>query len=103
MGSPVRSQSRVKLERLESTSSSFNPLIFDEDEEHDTAGIGDFDAFTSAVNNLSGKIESFSLSDVVETSLNILRPSTDHSRLDLYTLGSTSDNSRGGIKRSTSD
>jgi len=116
--SPVRSQSRVKLERLESTSSSFNPLIFDEDEEHDAADIGDFDAFTSAVNNLSGKIESFSLSDVVETSLNILRPSSDHSRLDikrstseaysygevdLYTLGSTSDNSRGGIKRSTSD
>jgi len=116
--SPVRSQSRVKLERLESTSSSFNPLIFDEDEENDTANIGDFDAFTTAVNNLSGKIESFSLSDVVETSLNILRPSTDHSRLDikrstseaysygevdLYTLGSTSDNSRGGIKRSTSD
>merc|ERR1719410_592521 len=116
--SPIRSQSRVKLERLESTSSSFNQLIFDEDEEHDTPGIGDFDAFTSAVNNLSGKIESFSLSDVVETSLNILRPSSDHSRLDikrstseaysygevdLYTLGSTSDNSRGGIKRSTSD
>merc|ERR1719336_2791682 len=91
----------IFLERLESTSSSFNPLIFDEDEEHDTAGIGDFDAFTSAVNNLSGKIESFSLSDVVETSLNILRPSTDHSRLDIKR--STSDNSRGGIKRSTSD
>merc|ERR1711902_107613 len=54
-----------------------------------TAGIGDFDALTSAVNNLSGKVESFSLSDVVETSLNILRPSSDHSRLD--------------IKRSTSE
>lgn len=114
---PVRSQSRVKLERLESTSSSFNTLIFDEEEERDTADIGDFDAFNSTVNNLSGKIESFSLSDVVETSLNILRPTIDNGRVDIkrstseaysygectVTLRSTSDNSRGGIKRSTSD
>merc|ERR1712014_9131 len=115
---PVRSQSRVKKERLESMSSSFNTLIFEEEEEHDTADIGDFDAFSSTVNNLSGKIESFSLSDVVETSLNILRPTIDNGRVDikrstseacsygeadLYTLRSTSDNSRGGIKRSTSD
>ena len=91
-------------------SSSFNTLIFDEEEEHDTADIGDFDAL-SAVNNLSGKIESFSLSD-------ILRPTIDNGRVDikrstsevysygevdLHTLRSTSDNSRGGIKRSTSD
>ena len=115
---PVRNQSRIKTERLESMSSSFNTLIFDEEEEHDTADIGDFDAFTSTVNNLSGKIESFSLSDVVETSLNILKPTIDNGRVDikrstseaysygeadLYTLRSTSDNSRGGIKRSTSD
>merc|ERR1719232_1468760 len=107
---PVRSQSRVKQERLESMSSSFNTLIFDEEEEHDTADIGDFDAL-SAVNNLSGKIESFSLSD-------ILRPNIDNGRVDikrstsevysygevdLHTLRSTSDKSRGGIKRSTSD
>merc|ERR1712227_132897 len=70
-------------------SSSFNTLIFEEEEEHDTADIGDFDAFNSTVNNLSGKIESFSLSDVVETSLNILRPTIDNGRVD--------------IKRSTSD
>merc|ERR1719277_873347 len=70
-------------------SSSFNTLIFEDEEEHNTADIGDFDALSSAVYNLSGKIESFSLSDVVETSLNILRP--------------TIDNGRGGIKRSTSD
>ena len=93
-------------------------MIFDEEEEHDTADIGDFDAFTSTVNNLSGKIESVSLSDVVETSLNILKPTIDNGRvdikrstsevysygeIDLHTLRSTSDNSRGGIKRSISN